>query len=196
LNWIWVVVEGITDEAVANRLLDIAGLNASTLIVTRGKGNLDKQLSGYNAAAKNIPWLVLRDLDRDGDCAPELLSKLLPHPSPKMHLRIPVRSVESWLLADRDALARALSVPCGLLPVDPERELDPKRVIVDIARKSSSSKIIKEIVPSDGSGAHVGPGYTARMIEFVKKDWDPKNAALLAPSLESCISSLSSIGRP
>lgn len=64
-----VVVEGTTDMPVVRKVAALAGweLEPST-IPARGKGQLDKDLPGYNAAAQGSPWFVLRDLDHDAPC--------------------------------------------------------------------------------------------------------------------------------
>lgn len=107
---ITLAVEGTTDAAVARRLLDEAGLQVGPEYVRNGAAALDESLAGFNEAARFSRWLVLRDLDRDAPCAPELYRRLLPAPSAFMRLHIPVHAVEAWLLADAEAMSRCLSI--------------------------------------------------------------------------------------
>ena len=66
-------VEGLTDEAVVERLIDHAGGKVGTVYGKKGKSHLCQKIAGYNNAALRAPWLVLVDLDADADCAPALV---------------------------------------------------------------------------------------------------------------------------
>lgn len=159
----------------------------------RGKSNLDSKLAGYNAAATFSSWFVLRDLDHDAECAPELLIKLLGSIAPGMTLRIPVRSLEAWLMADVEAIAEYLAVSRGRIPQDVESLEHPKRELVKIARRSRRRAIRQEMVPGVGVSAIVGPGYTGHVVEFVQQHWSPERAAARSLSLQKCISALRSL---
>src|SRR5579883_841622 len=102
---ITIAVEGQTDVPVARRLIAYVGGEVGPIHVTRGKARLDGQLAGYDRAAAFAPWFVLRDLNGDAPCAGVLKQRLLPASAAGMCLRIPVRSVEAWLLADRERVA-------------------------------------------------------------------------------------------
>ena len=106
-------VEGPTDEAVLRRVIEHHGATLGTVYGKAGKSALLRQLRGYNQAAGMQPWIVLVDLDHDADCAPPARARWLPQPAPNMLFRIAVREVESWLLADREALASFLGVALG-----------------------------------------------------------------------------------
>jgi hypothetical protein len=190
---IMAAVEGIVDEAVAQRLIEQIGAVAGPVYGRRGKDHLRKSLGGYNHAARFAPWLVLMDLNSDAECAPILRAALLPAEASMMRLRIAVREVEAWLLADRERFARFLGVPALGLPVSPEAEADPKRTVVAIARRSRRRELREDIVPRPGSGRSEGPGYASRIIEFVldeKRGWRPEVAALRADSLRRCLAAL------
>ncbi|MEA2489159.1 MAG: hypothetical protein QOH21_951 [Acidobacteriota bacterium] len=187
---ITVAVEGVHDAEVARRLLVACGHAVGPVYNAQGKSRLDRSLSGYNNAARQAPWLVLRDLDRDGECAPELRRKLLPDPAQFMTMRIPVRAVETWLLADRRSFAKYFRVSTASVPRDVEAIADPKRLLVDIVRTSSSSTVRNSVVPARGTSAAVGPGYTAAFIDFVVNHWDVDAAAEESQSLASCLAAL------
>ena len=182
-----IVVEGISDEAIVRKLCLVANVAVGSVHIQRGKAQLDERIAGYNAAAQYAPWLVVRDLNSDAECAPELREKLLSDPSEYMHLRISVRSIESWLLADRDNIARYLGISRALVPRDPEALERPKRTLVNLARRSSKRAIREDMVPPEGVSAEVGPGYTARIIEFSMFHWNPESAAIRADSLNRCL---------
>ena len=113
-----VVTEGRLDLAIATRLLEDRGAFAIPTGARNGRGPLLRRLRDYNAAAQRERWLVLFDLDKD-ECAPALLSEHLPSPASGMHVRVAVREVESWLLAD-SGLARYIRIPARTLPADVE----------------------------------------------------------------------------
>ncbi|MDI7267109.1 MAG: hypothetical protein QME96_03845 [Myxococcota bacterium] len=185
-----VVVEGKTDVPVAARLLEFAGLVVGPVHVSRGKDRLDSRLAGYNAAAQRAEWLVLRDLDHDAECGPELARRLLPRPSAGMRLRIAVREVEAWLMADHAAISAFLGVERRMIPTHTERLDDPKRLLVQIARRSRNRAIRDDMVPAERTSARVGPGYSGRIIDFAQNHWRPRVAARRNPSLAKCIVAL------
>ena len=185
-----VVVEGATDVPVARRLLEDAGLGAGTVHVTRGKARLDGRLTGYNAAARHADWLVLRDLDQDRACAPDLVRALLPRASSGMHFRVAVRSIEAWLMADERALTSYFRLRREAIPADTEAIDDPKRAVGDIARGSRDRSTVQDMGPAAGTTARVGPGYAARIIEFALTRWRPGVAARRNRSLAKCIAAL------
>jgi hypothetical protein len=179
-------VEGDVDEVVVRRLVAEAGMVAGSVYGKMGKQHLRARLHGYDHAARFSPWLVLVDLDREADCAPTLRRSWLPEPVSGMCFRIAVREIEAWLLADREAIAEFLRVPKTSVPLAPEREMDPKAVVVALAARSRNSAIRADMVPRAGSGRQVGPAYTSRMIEFVTRHWHPEVAARAAESLRRC----------
>lgn len=189
-------VEGLFDEAVVKRLVVEVGGQLGDVYGKKGKAALLKKLGGYNAAARHSPWVVLVDLDRDGDCAPPARARWLPHSEPLMCFRIAVRAVETWLLADRERFARFLGVPVSSLPRSPEDVDDPKQLVVDLARTSRRRDVQVDLVPHSGSGRRVGGAYVDRLTEFVLKSWRPQAAADNADSLRRCLQRLAELVEP
>ena len=187
---ITIAVEGPHDEAICRRLFHLFGHVVRTVHVTRGKNRLDEKLGGFNNAARFSPWLILRDLNGDAVCPPDLIRQLLPDPAPHMMLRIAVCAVESWLLADPANLAPFLGVRLADIPLTPEAIARPKRALVDAAARSRYPRIKRDIVPRPNSGVEVGPGYTGRLLEFVTTRWDPEHAATRSDSLTRLINTL------
>lgn len=188
--WVTVAVEGDTDVPVVAKILKLAGHELDRVHGRAGKARLDLQLPGYNNAAHHAPWLVLRDLDTDAPCAGALITALLPSPAARMRLRIAVHALEAWLLADAQAVSRYFAVPLTVVPALPESLPDPKRSLVDLARRSRSTAVRQDMVPALGMTARVGPGYSSRVIEFARDHWRPRVASQTAPSLRSCIAAL------
>lgn len=189
-TYVTIASEGDVDAQIGQRILSLVGLESGPTYVKFGKGNLDKRISAYNNAARFAYWLVLRDLDQDCSCAPELLRELLPHPAPMMMLRVAVRSIESWLMADRERLGKFLSVPIDTIPMDPETLDHPKTALVNLARRSKRRAIREDMVPAEGMSRQVGPGYTGQITEFANRLWRPEVASTRSDSLFRCIRAL------
>lgn len=179
-------VEDAVSEAVLRKALSHTGRGyaVGTVYGKGGFGYLRRTIDGWNRAAAGIPFIVLTDLDNHYRCPAELISDWLAVPlHENLLFRIAVREVESWILADKKNLAGFLSVPVTTIPDDVELLADPKTVLIGIARKSSARAVRDRIVPRQGSTATVGPDYNGCLIEFVRSNWSPTNAAAHAPSL-------------
>jgi hypothetical protein len=183
-------VEGILDEAVAQRLISEAGGKPGTVFGKNGKTSLRRQIQGFSNASRRRPWLVLVDLDNDAECAPPLCAQWVPVFTPYLCFRVAVREVEAWLMADSESLASFLGVSRNLIPVRPEQLDDPKREMVNLARRSRWQAIRKDMVPREGSGRSVGPAYASRLIEYVQNSWRPGAASGQAESLRRAIACL------
>jgi len=186
-------VEGIVDEAVLRRLLEGAGASLGAVHGKKGKSHLRLRITGYNQAARFSPWVVLIDLDQDAECAPPLRRTWLPDSSPRLCLRIAVRAVEAWILADRERLALFLAVTRASVPQEPEKLPDPKSVLVHLAKHSRRRDIREDMFPRAAGGRRVGPAYSSRLIEFVSDHsagWRPEVAAGSSESLRRCLASL------
>jgi len=191
-------VEGLADEVLLKRICDSVGASVGQVYGRYGKPYILKNLNGYNHSAQFRHWVVLVDLDNDGPCVPEVLPRWLPAPSRLMRLRVAVRELESWLLADSERIAKFLGVAVAEIPADPDSIADPKRLMVQLARGSRRRAIREDMVPNVGSGQQVGPAYTSRMIEFiqsVESGWRPDVAAGNSDSLRRCISAISNLAR-
>ncbi|HEU0301899.1 MAG TPA: hypothetical protein VFR37_20760 [Longimicrobium sp.] len=189
-------VEGASDAAIMRRICAVAGIAVGAEFVARGKGNLDPRIPGYNNAARFAPWLVVRDLDHDADCAPTLLGQLLPDRAPGMCFRVPVRSIEAWLLGDRTGFSKFFGVSAGVLNLDPDALPRPKRTVVDLARRSTKRVIREGMVPVAGTSVEVGPDYTALLVEFAGTVWDPEAASERSDSLYRCLRALRRMAEP
>jgi hypothetical protein len=175
-------VEGSVDAATVRKFLRELRLVVGTEYIKNGKAGLDASLAGYNNAARFTPWIVLRDLNGDAPCAGGLRADLLERESEYLFLRIPVRAIESWLMADGDAIAEFLHVSPARVPKTPDQEGHPKTSMVNLARNSRRKAIREAMVPRAGSGISVGPEYTAVLIEFAEQQWSPTRAAKSARS--------------
>jgi len=184
------VVEGDTDVPVARKIIEHVGLTVGDIHDKGGKAGIDGRLRGYLAAARHAPWLVLRDLDRDAPCAPALLRRLSVPSDGLACVRIPVRAIEAWVLADSERVASFLGVRRNLVPAKPDTLIDPKRSLVDLAQQSSKRTVKKGMVPRPGSGRRIGPLYEQLLIELGIEHWRPEVARKASPSLDRCIKAL------
>lgn len=169
---------------------------AGTVYVKNGKNKLLEKIYGFNMAAQHGPWVVIVDLDRSYDCPPEALRAWLPFPSSGMHFRIAVRSIESWIMADRQRMARFLGVALSRVEADPETLEYPKQYLVNLARRSRKRYIKDSMVPRPQSGREVGPGYTSKLIEFItdsEEGWRLEIAAERSDSLKRSIETIARI---
>ena len=182
-----IVVEGQSDVAVVERILAMVECSVGAVYGRKGKADVDRSLPGYNNAARFAPWIALRDLDADAPCAPQLARAILPHPSPWMRFRIAVREMESWLLADPEALSTYLKVSRALIPGQPQTLPDPKQALVNLARRSRIASMRGDMVPEPGVSATVGPGYVYRIMDFAGNHWRPEVARQSSASLNRCI---------
>ncbi len=186
-------VEGDLDEALLRRIINHVGVSLGAVLGRKGKQFLLQSINGYNNAARFAPWVALVDLDQDCDCAPPCIQQWLPNPSPSMCFRVAVRAAEAWLLADRERMARFLGIGVARMPDNPDDLDDPKRELINLARRSRRRAIHGEIVPREGSGRRVGPLYTTRMMDFIQDKiggWRPGRARRVSGSLARCIARL------
>ena len=138
---------------------------------------------------------VLCIADTDGKCAKELLSKWLPTAPPEnFSLRLAVSEAESWLLADRKALAEYLEIAEKHVSKAPDEETDPKRHMLALAQKSKKRDIRLEVV-SQTDVSRQGNGYNPHLSHFVKAHWSAQRAADNSPSLARAIRRISNLGK-
>lgn len=185
-----IAVEDILSEVVARKILHSVrpDLSVTTVLGHRGKSYLKTKVRELNRTAMAVPVLLLVDLDTPSVCPPSLISSWLGGPAqPKLLFRVAVMEIETWIIADRERFARFLGVPEGRIPRAVDEILNPKEQVVLLARSSRSQAVREEMVPSPGSTASVGPGYNARLSEFVHNQWEPESAASASPSLARMI---------
>lgn len=129
LELVSALVEGATDEIVARRIVAHCGHDFGVCYGKHGVGYILQRLGGFAAAASyGPPLLVMVDLMDSGiACARDLVPTLLADRPALCILRGVVRELESWLLADREAIAAYLGLSLTRIPRDPEALPDPKQ---------------------------------------------------------------------
>lgn len=192
-----VVTEGLLEVPVAQKLLSTLGINVgeTQFIPKRGRNSFWRDADRYNRAARHGgPVLGLADLENE-PCPSGLISRHLTHERhPAYVLRIAERMLESWLLADRRAIAAFLRISRARVPGNPDALPNPKQALVNLARQSRSRDIVEDLVPINGSEGVVGRGYVSRMTEFVQSEWRPIEAGLNSESLRRAIAAVQAVG--
>lgn len=191
------VVEDAPSEAVLRRLVGLAGhtLNVTTVFRAGGFGQIKSRIANFRNACHVVPHIVMTDLDAY-PCPPDLLKdwKIGKLPD-RMLVRVAVREVESWLLADGEGIAKLIQVPTVKIPGNPDELPDPKQVLLNLARKSKSRRFASEFVPATGSKAKHGPLYNLHLTAFAEKSWDSNRAERASPSLKRAIHRIKEFAR-
>ncbi len=186
-----VVTEDVLSETVLQRLLQNTGYSGAAPIfrIARGNAAIRKNLGKYKGASNTIPHIVLTDLDLY-PCPLALMNDWRVGALPQsMLLRIAVREVEAWLLADREGIASFLHTAVEKVPFEPELLDNPKHALFGIIRKSRKRRLVTDMVPLPG--AHIGPLYNDRMCDFALNHWKVEAAVENAPSLARNIARIS-----
>ena len=181
------------EEAVAERLLPFCGHELGTVYGRRGCEYIrQKAVTFRHLATEFSGVLVLTDFrDAEAICVAAALQEYilnrLPNPPGTFLCRFAVNELESWLLADRQGLAKFLGIALAKMPLRPESEAFPKITLVNLARDSRKRKICEGIAPPSGHRSAVGPDYMYLMREFISGLWNIETAMRHAPSLERCV---------
>jgi hypothetical protein len=175
--------EDALSEAVGRRLLaELPDVEVTAALRKGGRGYLRMRMSSWRQIAHRQGMLVLTDLDLI-DCPPTLLRDWLAGKGapPGLLLRIAVRTIESWVLADHAAM-RQLIGPNVALPARPDELRDPKQHLLKLAQHARRD-VRLDLVKQAGTIASQGIGYNTRLTEWVTSTWSPVRAAERSPSL-------------
>jgi len=186
-------VEDDLSEAVIRRLLKDRPIPYDVLEVHKrgGAGYLRKRTKAFNNLARLNPVLLLTDLDRC-PCPPGLLEEWLPHPRHRNFLlRVAVREVEAWLLADDDSMGRFLGLRRALRIPDPEGLPDPKAELLKLGNTSPIRDVRDGLVRLEHAGVlRQGPAYNSIMSAYVYQSWQAGHAVAKCRSLRRMVAAL------
>lgn len=170
-------------EAVGLRLAIDAGLAVHQCFRRDGNGYLKVQIGKFCEIARFQPVVVMTDLDR-ARCPATLIETWLSGRRRPANLlvRIAVREVESWLLADHKAIRGLLAVERFALPQEPDSLPDPKALLLRFASRAPRA-VREDLLSVRGAIASQGLGYNNRLCDMVRSDWDPERASVHSPSL-------------
>ena len=188
-----ILPEGLMEIHIAKKILPFCGHEAGEVHKAKGCDYIRQKVAGFSRSVKeSIGLLVLTDFrDSGAPCISEALQKYIlwrnPNPHKNFLCRFAVNEIESWLLADREGLAKFLFIDISLMPQKPEKEKFPKRTLINLSQKSRCKKIREGIAPSPENRSNVGEKYEDLMSEFIAKFWNIETAMRNAPSLERCV---------
>lgn len=185
LTHIALATEDALSEAIGLRLLAELPAAATPNLLLRkdGSGYLRSRMESWRQLAQRQVVVILTDLDQIA-CPIALQNEWLgnrPAPADLM-LRIAVREVESWVLADHYAMRKLIGAK-GTLPPAPDNLSDPKQHLLKLAR-SASRKVRDDLVKETNAVASQGSGYNNRLTAWVRSEWCPERASQRSPSLQ------------
>lgn len=187
-----VIVEGPTDEPVINALMCAAGWADSEFSVTsaNGKGVIDRDIKKYWDAARSIPYVIFRDLDRDEGGCPvavrSMLSSKTRGESPDLLIRIVDQCIESWILADRQGVAEFCDR--SMASVKPPAS-HHKPYLLSIMKEAK----LKDAVEQKGHELDFGPAYAIHLQRLMTDHWSIERAAAESDSLRRALKRLTDL---
>jgi hypothetical protein len=164
--------------------------------VTNGVDRFWERMPEFNRAAEGLgPILAIGDHDDARSCVGRTIAEKVPTRSRNLILRLAVVEIESWILADHVGVATRLGVASAKVPPKPDHIDDPKQALVNLARASRKSEIIKQVVPRAGSSAQIGPAYNLFFIDFLSSTWSIERAVKRSDSLARAVRAIEAIRR-
>lgn len=151
-----------------------------------------RALGRYAQQAQHVqPVLCVADTDRR--CAFHLRNQWMPvNSTPDFLLRFAVSEAESWLLADREAIALFFGIAEANIPRNPDSLNDPKLEILRLARRSSGLLRREMISPLDLQKP--GSGYNVHLQQFARENWRPAVARFHSDSLNRALLDIARLG--
>jgi hypothetical protein len=160
------LTEDLPSEVLAHRLLAYVDPDANFTpnLGRRGIGYVQSKLRSLNQAAVGLRIVAIADRDSIQNCPIQMIQSWLGSARhPNLVVRIAEMEVESWIMADREAISAFLDVPINRIPQMPDVINDPKQELVNIARLSRSRKTREEMCPAPGARNVVGPAYNSAL---------------------------------
>lgn len=193
-----IVGEDAVTKAIIKRLLhEICphGINVIREDPARG-GEIRNKTPNYNRLAQSTRVILLADLDNAHCPATEIQNWLSNSPKhPHFLFRFAVDEAESWLLADREGMARFLGISDDLIPMPSlQNNREPHNLEVRIPYKSSQFLML-ELVPNSSKSEikemltpkdrlSKGPEYNTALVPFIERDWNVGSARTNSHSLD------------
>lgn len=148
-----------------------------------GYGGLRAKVQNFQSMGEHgLPVLLLTDLDHHACPSLVINDWLGRQPSPGFLFRVCVREIESWVLADREAIACFLGIPERKIPDSPDHLVDPKRTLIELSQ-ASKNRAIREGFKPTGT-ATIGPEYNPLLTTFINDNWRLDTAAASSRSLD------------
>ena len=193
LNSVILVVEDRLTDAVSTKILRHFDIEIVRRIIYEGNSYLQRKAPSYNQAAhQECGVFMLTDLDSPNICPSTLIrSWVKGRLNRRFFLRIAVMEIESWIMADRQAVSEFLGIPTNRIPQNTDKINSPKEFLVSLARKSKNTRLREVLVPGQNDKtAKIGREYNSRLSQFVQEHWDLERAATASPSLKRTLDRL------
>jgi len=178
--------EDPVSQAVLLRILGSIGVDTSawTIDTTYGAGAMRSRVPKYAEIARRYAVVLFTDLDT-APCPRGLIQTWMGSlVQPRLlHIRVAVREVESWVLADREGFAEFLDVSEDIVPRSPDGEIDPKTSLLLVAEKSRLRAIRKDMVVRRDGQPRPALSYNSTLTAFVGETWNIERASVRSPSL-------------
>lgn len=174
-----IATEDILSEFSIIKLLEYIGnFNIVHKLGREGNGYLMSKLNNFNKLAERHTMLVVTDLDNKKDHNTYVLElkKRIQKPHGNLIFSIPVREIESWLLADREGLSEFLSVSKDKITRQPESLLDPKDEIINIAKSCKNKEARVGIPPQKNVINKMGISYNRMLASYISNNWSVERA--------------------
>ena len=196
LNNFILAVEDDLSRAVGQKIAKSAEWGIERVLSKSGKGYLQANFQNFCNTAKHTAVFMLVDLNGSHPCAPSLLrewTKSTPLPR-LLFFRVAVREVESWLLADHEAMKILLGSK-GKLPLQPDALQDPKSELLTLLKRVRQY-VRDGVVRLDNGGIFQGVTYNATLAKWIDEHWLAERAAARSDSLNRLLVRLRSFPKP
>ncbi|MBO6846869.1 MAG: hypothetical protein JJ884_05070 [Maricaulis sp.] len=188
-----ILTEDLPSELVAIKLLKFVDPEVEVVnaIGRQGEGYVRSRLPNLNRAAnQHLKVVALLDTDSLRACPEDLIADALGAPrNPFLSVRCPVTEIESWIMADAEALATFLQIREAAISDRPDEFEDAKIELRRLANSSPSVRIRSDFA-GDLGVARPGPLYNPMLEEFLLNQWRPGHAERRSPSLARAIPAL------
>jgi len=136
---------------------------------------------------------MLTDLDSPEICPPTLIRSWVKGSLNRWFLlRVAVMEIESWIMADRQAVSEFLAIPTNRIPQNTDEIPSPKEFLVSLAQRSKNTRLRKALVPArSAKTAKTGNEYNPLLSQFVREHWNLERAASVSPSLKRTLNRIS-----
>lgn len=181
-----IATEDFLSEAVIIKIIrSIDKFNISLSLGREGCGYLTKKINNFNKMAERQKVLVVLDLDNNN--SPDEYIRDITRNENVIHenllFSIPVKEIESWILADKQGISSFLDIPEARIDRNPDELMDPKEKIISLARTCRNRVAKDGIPPKPRAISKVGLSYNTLLIDFVNNHWSIERAAVNSPSL-------------
>lgn len=188
-NSVILAVEDDLSYAVSTKILERFNIEIVGETARKGKSYLQQKTPEFNrGATETCGVFMLTDLDSPNMCPPTLIQSWIRGSlNPWFFFRVAVMEIESWVMADRLAFSRFLSIPIHRIPRNTDNIPNPKEFLVSLARRGRQRTLHQGLVPAPGTIFPIGIRYNELLSDFVNNQWNLERAVAASPSLKRTV---------